>query len=105
MWTLVLYDEYGIPLPHNYSDDTLLPSSRSGGIVEYSIVLTTSEDGGRRYYDQGERNVVDVRATAKRGVGIVRVIYPTNEDAFALAKPKLEVLPRLGSDGEEKKRR
>lgn len=120
MWTLCLYDMYGIPLAHTYSDDTIRPltqrragggvrtrqrasidESRSSKVVKYSVLLTTEprlyeeeEEDSRREY----RNVMDVSSlSGSTGTGLIRIIYPRDNQVVQAAKPRIELVPRPAS--------
>ena len=96
MWTLVLYDEYGLPQPHNFTDETIETAQvkDAQGGQAYTLVLT--KDVTR--HPSG--NVVDVSGFPK-GVMLVRVIYPDTPAIFEKSKPSVEVVP-VAENGTDK---
>jgi hypothetical protein len=97
IWTFCLYDEQGVPLAHRFCDETILPSTtttvKGATVLNYTVLLTREP---RYHLDRGERNVVDTSHFTRRGVGIVRLIYPRDQATFEAAKPSIQVLKPVG---------
>jgi len=122
MWTLVVYNEDGLPHHHNFNDETInsthtnttlsssiksrkseqkgKKSSGDGGevsAVSYRVVLTMD----RSRMPEGRENVVDV-SKLPRGAVILRLIYPNTQEVFEQSKPTVKVVPAQMKGGSKK---
>jgi hypothetical protein len=79
-----------MPSLHNYSQDTILPSAGStADRTHYKVTLSTCRTRGIGEY---AGNAMDVSASPT-GVGLVRVIYPDDDEVFRRSKPTFKVVP------------
>jgi hypothetical protein len=102
-WSLVVYDEYGLPLPQYVYDANCLhmptdgantahkarsgdAATRSSGVYEVDIRLRNGGRGAAHRRDAAHVNVVDVAACAK-GYVLFRVNHPVGEHVVEFSTP------------------
>lgn len=107
-WTLCCYDQYGIPLLHNYDCETIKPCDRGGGgggskhdMTDYTVTLTSC---GTKPIASYPGNAIDV-SKAPTGIVLVRVIYPDTEEVFINSKPQVKLVKPPDRSHETKKQK
>jgi hypothetical protein len=98
-WSCVVYDEYGLPLPHHVYDDNVVriktssSSTVEAGTYGYDIRLTTSNSASARESTRkDEVTVVDVSATRSAGYVLFRLVHPQHNNATTYSTPLATLL-------------
>lgn len=98
-WSLVVYDEYGLPLPQYVYDENCfikpVASTAAGtgkGVYTVDIRLRHATSAAALTSNDGDANVVDVSACAK-GYVLFRVNHPVGEHVVDFSTPLAELQP------------
>ena len=79
-----MYDDSSIPIPQFMYDESLFPSKEDPG--KYDLYLTTKPSFNPHL------NEIDVSSCPK-GLAIVRIIYPKDEETVERCMPTVEEVP------------
>jgi hypothetical protein len=96
-WSVVIYDEYGLPLPHYVYDDiahrpitlidTISTSSTTSSLYEYEIRLTANRPASY----SSTANVIDI-SSCRKGYVLFRIVHPRDETVLNLSSPCVELI-------------
>jgi uncharacterized membrane protein len=92
-WSLIFYDEYGVPLPQCVFDRTVNPKNLDGGKYEIDIRLKNFSTENQRWpaYEEGV-TYLDIGPHQKKGFILMRLLHPIDEHVKEYSKPSAELI-------------
>eukprot|EP01038_Epipyxis_sp_PR26KG_P013315 gene13315-17838_t len=82
-WSMICYDEYGIPLPQYVNDTNIIINKNNDKSYEYSVMLKSVQD--KNIIDDSH-HILDVGKVTK-GYIIFRLVHPKHEEAINFSAP------------------
>ena len=91
-WSLIFYDEYGIPLPQCIYDETVNPKNLDGDKYEIDVRLKNFSSNQRwPSYKEGV-TYLDIGPNQRKGYCLIRLLHPIDETVKEYSKPSAELI-------------
>ena len=92
-WSLIFYDEYGLPLPQCIFDRTVNPKNQDGGKYEIDVRIKNLSSDNQRWpaYEEGV-TYLDIGPNQRNGYILIRLLHPVDEHVKEYSKPSVELI-------------
>jgi hypothetical protein len=94
-WSLVFYDEYGVPVPQCIFDRTVNPKNQVGSTYEIDVRLRNSSEKNNRWpeFEEGVTHL-EIGPRERKGYILIRLLHPVDEHVKEYSKPTAELILR-----------